>query len=218
MAIASALYAAEKRGKGIDLEVSLMSTAYAMLSYLATWNLNKGFVPARHAGSAHQTLVPVQTFPTADGYITIFCGKEKFWSELCKAFDDDALAGDPRFANFELRRQHREEVVAAVRAHFLRQPTAVWLEKLTGKVPCAPVRSLSEALADPELDQLAAIVEMDHPEFGTVRAMNSPVKFAGARESHQRGPKLGEHTVEVLTRYLEYSESQISALKDAGAI
>jgi crotonobetainyl-CoA:carnitine CoA-transferase CaiB-like acyl-CoA transferase len=218
MAISSALYAVEKRGKGMDLEVSLLSTAYAMLSYLATWNLNRGFEPERYAGSAHQTLVPVQTFPTADGYITIFCGKEKFWKELCKVFEDDALAGDPRFASFELRRQHRTDVVAAVRSHFQRQPTAVWLEKLTGKVPCAPVRSLSEALADPELDEIAAIVEMDHPDFGTVRAMNTPVRFSAEQREHRRGPRLGEHTEQILKCDLGYSESQISALKEAGVI
>ena len=83
MAIVSGLYAAQKTGQGRDVEVSLLDTAYSMLTYLAIWNLNRGFEPKRYPGSAHQTLVPVQTFRTSDGFITIFCGKEKFWQLLC---------------------------------------------------------------------------------------------------------------------------------------
>jgi crotonobetainyl-CoA:carnitine CoA-transferase CaiB-like acyl-CoA transferase len=213
MAIVSALYAAQKTGQGRDVEVSLLDTAYSMLSYLAVWNLNRGFEPQRYSGSAHQTLVPVQTFQTSNGFLTIFCGKEKFWQLLCEAFEDPALAADPRFSTFELRFQHRDFVISKVQAHFLRKTTAEWLVLLKGKVPCAAVRSLTEALADPDLETRRTIVTVEHPTFGTIRQVNTPARFSGSDRVHSRAPSLGEDTVRILRDYLGYPNEQIEALR-----
>jgi len=215
LGIVSAIYAAQQTGIGRDVEVSLMDTAYAMLTYLAAWNLNRGFEPARYKGSSHQTLVPVQTFQTSDGSITIFCGKEKFWQLLCEAFEDPMLASDERFATFEARFRNRDAVVDRVQAHFVRKTTAEWIALLTGKVPCAPVKTIAEALTDPQAD----IVEVEHPVFGTVKQMNTPVRFPDVEpRQHVRAPLLGEHTEEILRDWLRYDPEKIAHLRATGAI
>jgi len=218
MAMLSALYAAEKNGVGRNIEVSLEDTAYSMLTYLGIWNLNRGFTPKRYSGSAHQTLVRVQTFATKDGFITIFCGKERFWQELCKAFGDRGLAEDPRFATFAVRFKNREEVVKAIQTHFLKKPTVEWVALLRGKVPCAPVRSLTEALNQPGLQESGTIIEVDHPQFGTIREVNTPVRYDGHRRQHSAGPQLGGDTDFVLTEYLHYSEEKIARLRQGQVI
>lgn len=212
----AALYSARETGIGRDVEVSLLDTAYSMLTYLAIWNLNRGFTPKRHAGSAHQTLVPVQTFRTADGYITIFCGKEKFWELLCEAFEDPQLA--ERFHSFEARFGKREAVVEAVQAHFLRRTTCEWLERLSGKVPCAPVRDLGQALAGPELERSGTVVKVDHPVFGEVREVRTPVRYGPEERGHRRAPALGEDTIPILRDYLGYPDERIGLLKSQGVI
>jgi len=214
----AALYSAQRTGLGRDVEVSLLDTAYSMLTYLAIWNLNRDFEPRRYAGSSHQTLVPVQTFRTQDGFITIFCGKEKFWQELCVAFEDPNLAQDSRFASFELRFKHRDEVIAAVQQHFLRKPTREWLRVLTGKVPCAPVQSLPEALSDPELKARGTLLEVEHPVFGTVREINTPVRLPASEKTHRRAPTLGEDTERILKHHLHCSDSDLENLRRDGAI
>jgi crotonobetainyl-CoA:carnitine CoA-transferase CaiB-like acyl-CoA transferase len=218
MAIVSALYAAQKTGEGRDVEVSLFDTAYSMLTYLAIWNLNRGFEPNRYSGSAHQTLVPVQTFRTKDGFVTIFCGKEKFWQLLCDAFEDPSLASDSRFSSFELRLKNRELVIEYTQAHFLRKTTADWLQLLRGKVPCAPVRSLTEALSDPLLDERGTIISVEHPTFGTLREVNTPARFSGSTREHTRAPMLGEDTDSILADYLGYRSERIEALRQAEVI
>jgi len=218
LGIVTALHSAHKTGQGGDLEVSLLDTAYSMLSYLAVWNLNRGFEPKRYLGSAHQTLVPVQTFRTADGYITIFCGKEKFWRLLCEAFEDPELAADPRFASFEARFENRELVVEAVQRHFLRKTTSEWLEALRGNVPCAPVQSLSEALADPELERCGTLIAVDHPTFGRIKEVNTPVRFPGRRKEHRGAPALGEDTRAILKQYLHYTDERIEELRRIGCV
>jgi crotonobetainyl-CoA:carnitine CoA-transferase CaiB-like acyl-CoA transferase len=218
MAIVSALYAAQKTGQGRDVEVSLRDTAYSMLTYLAVWTLNRGFEPERYSGSAHQTLVPVQAFRTRDGFITIFCGKEKFWTLLCEAFEDSSLGSDPRFSTFELRFKNRDLVIEKIQAHLLKKTTAEWLIALRGKVPCAPVRSITEALADPELDARGTTVSVEHPTFGTIRQVNTPARFLGSSRVHSRAPFLGEDTVFVLRDYLGYPDEKIEALRQAKVI
>lgn len=218
MAIVSALYAAQKTGRGRDVEVSLLDTAYSMLTYLAIWKLNRDFEPKRYSGSAHQTLVPVQTFRTSDGFLTIFCGKEKFWQSLCEVFEDAALADDPRFSTFELRFKNRDLVIEKTQAHFLRKTTAEWLIALRGKVPCAPVRSLTEALADRDLEARGTTVSVEHPTFGIMRQVNTPARFSGSARVHSRAPSLGEDTVLVLKDYLGYPNEQIEALRQAKVI
>jgi crotonobetainyl-CoA:carnitine CoA-transferase CaiB-like acyl-CoA transferase len=218
LGIVSALYSAQKSGAGCDVELSLLDTAYSMLTYLAMWNLNREFEPKRYCGSAHQTLVPVQTFRTADGYITIFCGKEKFWQLLCEAFEDPELAGDPRFASFETRFKNRELVVEAVQKHFLRKTTREWLLALKGKVPSAPVQSLLQALSDPELLERGAVIEVDHPTFGKLREVNTPVRFTTARKEHRRAPQLGEDTLAILKEDLHYTDKRMEELRHAGIV
>jgi crotonobetainyl-CoA:carnitine CoA-transferase CaiB-like acyl-CoA transferase len=219
MAMVSALYSVQKIGAGRDIEISLRDTAYSMLTYLAVWNLNRGFEPKRFAGSSHQTLVPVQTFRTSDGYITIFCGKEKFWRLLCEAFGDPELANDPQFATFGDRFRNRESVIEKVQAHFLRRTTEQWLSVLSGYVPCAPVRTIGEALSDPEAEAAGNIVQVQHPLFGKVREVNTPVRFPGeVPRSHLPAPSLGEHTDTVLKEYLKYSDDQINNLRRNQAI
>lgn len=218
MAMLAALHAAQRTGEGRDIEVSLRDTAYSMLTYLAIWNLNRGFEPARYRGSAHQTLVPVQTCRTRDGHLTIFCGKEKFWRLLCEAFDDPALAEDPRFATFEARRRNRTQVVEAVERHFMRRTTAEWLARLEGRVPCAAVRSLSDALADPTLAAQGTIVDVEHPLFGRMRQVNTPVRMRAARETHRRAPALGEDTEAILRGDLHYPAERLAALREEGVI
>jgi len=219
MAMVSALYAVQKTGVGRDIEVSLLDTAYSMLTYLAVWNLNRGFEPRRYSGSSHQTLVPVQTFSTSDGYITIFCGKEKFWKSLCEAFGDPILAEDVHSATFADRFRNRESVVEKVQAHFERRTTAEWLSLLSGRVPCAPVRTIGEALADPEAMARGNIIEVQHPVFGKVLEVNTPVRFPGeVPRHHYRAPTLGEHTNSVLKEYLKYSDDRIDELHRTQAI
>ncbi len=76
------LFDAQRTGIGRDVDVSLLDTAVSMLSYFAIWTLNRDWTAERTRDSAHQTLVPAQNFPTRDGWIVVFCNKDKFWRDL----------------------------------------------------------------------------------------------------------------------------------------
>lgn len=190
-----------------------------MLTYPGVWHLNAGFTPTRTRHSAHPSLVPFQAFRARDAWIVVGCAKEKFWHRLAVLLDHPEWArGDHAYGSFEGRRTHRDELIPELEKLFSEQPAATWVQRLTDAgVPCGPVNSVAEALADPHTAARGLVAETSHPHFGTVRNLLSPVRTGPPAPSHRRAPLRGEHTGAVLTEILGYEESRIAGLRAEGA-
>ena len=212
------LFDAQRSGVGRDVDISLLDTAVSMLSYFAIWTLNRDWTAERTRDSAHQTIVPAQNFPTRDGWIVVFCNKDKFWRDLVDVLGASELADDPRFRGFAERFANREALLPLLRARFASRTTAEWLDRLRGRVPCAPVNDVRQALTDPQVLARDMIVEVEHPDFGPLREVRSPVRTEGEIREPRRAPRLGEHTDEILREILNYSDSTISRLRSAGVL
>ena len=210
------LWDAQRSGRGRDLDVSLLDTAVSMLSYFAIWQLNRDWEPRRVEDSGHQTLVPAQNFRTRDGWIVVFCNKEKFWESLVDVLELPALRTDSRFATFTDRLAHKAALLAILKPRFLERTTHEWLGRLQGRVPCAPVNSMREALEDAQVREREMILTVEHPVFGALREVASPIKTAGALASPAPAPRLGEHTDSVLRDILGYTPDRIAALRASG--
>jgi crotonobetainyl-CoA:carnitine CoA-transferase CaiB-like acyl-CoA transferase len=213
----AALWDAQRSGVGRDVDVSLLDTAVSMLSYLAAWSLNRDWEPARVEDSGHQAIVPAQNFPTRDGWIVVFCNKPKFWEALVEALELPEVGADPRFATFADRLANKPALVAILKSRFGERTTAEWLGRMRGRVPCAPVNTMAQALADEQVLTRGMIVEVEHPELGTIREVASPVKTEGAVTAPAPAPRLGQHTESLLTSLLGYTPARIAALRAAGA-
>lgn len=218
IAILAGLRRAEREGVGCDCDISLFETALHQLCYVATWAASAGYIPARLDDSAHPSIVPFQNFPTADGWIVVACPKERFWRALCAALGRPDLLDDERYAGFAARLEHRAELVAALTEELRRRPTAEWLASLQAQgVPCAPVNDVAAALSDPQAVARGSVVETEHPRFGTVRQVASPLRVDGAARSYTRAPTRGEHRDDVLGRVCGYDSATIGALERDGA-
>jgi crotonobetainyl-CoA:carnitine CoA-transferase CaiB-like acyl-CoA transferase len=212
------LFDAQRTGVGRDVDISLLDTAVSMLSYFAVWTLNRDWTAERTRDSAHQTLVPAQNFPTRDGWIVVFCNKDKFWRDLVETLGAPELADDARFRTFADRFANREALLPLLRARFATRTTAEWLERLRGRVPCAPVNDVRQALDDEQVRARDMIVEVAHPEFGSLKEVRSPVRTEGEIRDPQRAPRLGEHTDLILRDELGYGDSTIARLRADGVI
>ncbi len=212
------VHAARRDGTGMDCDLSLFDTALAMLTYPATWHLNGDFVPARTHHSAHPSLVPFQAFETRDAWIVVGCPKEKFWLRLVDVVGLPELADDPRFATFAERRLHADELLPTLETVFRTRTAVEWLDVLgRAGVPCSPVNSVPEALEDPQTAARGMIVETEHPRFGTVRQLRSPVRVGTAGAEYVRAPRRGEHRDQVLRDVLGYDAARIAELRTGGA-
>jgi crotonobetainyl-CoA:carnitine CoA-transferase CaiB-like acyl-CoA transferase len=217
LAILAAVHAARRDGSGADCDISLYDTAVSLLTYPAVWHLNAGFEPRRTRHSAHPSLVPFQAFEASDGWIVVGCAKEKFWVRMAEAMDRADLLGDPRFGSFEARREHADELLPILEAAFRERSCADWLALLEpAGVPCGTVNDVGGALADEHTAARGLVVETDHPRFGTVRQLASPVRVGDA-PTYRRAPRRNEDAGHVLGTVLGYDEDRRRDLEAGGA-
>jgi crotonobetainyl-CoA:carnitine CoA-transferase CaiB-like acyl-CoA transferase len=189
-----------------------------MLNYIAIWALNSDFKPQRIADSAHPTLTPAQAFATQDGYMVVFCAKEKFWKALVDVLEAPELANDPRFNSFATRFENRDALLTDLKARFLSRTTEHWLACLRGKVPCAPVNSLEEALVDEQVLARKMLMEVEHPEFGTMKQVRTAVHIPNHVDHAQPAPAMGADTDFILHSILGYDEATIKQLHEDGVV
>jgi formyl-CoA transferase len=214
-----ALLRRERTGQGGRVEVTLLESVLATLTYHAATYLLAGEVPGR-LGNRHPNLAPYETFEAADGYVVIGVGSEALWRAFCAAIGQPDLAADPRFAQNALRVSHYAELRAHL-APLVRQRTvAAWLAVLEAAgIPGGRVRSVAEALDGPQAAARGLLLEVDHPRLGRGRYVGSPVGLDGAgRGSLRPPPSLGEHTREVLRDVLGRTDADIAALARDGVV
>lgn len=217
LGLVAALLEAKTNGVGRDLDVSLLDTAVSMLTYFGSWSLNSDWQPER-TGSSHQTLVPAQNFETKDGWISIFCAKEHFWRKLAELIDLPELITDERFASFAARYDNRELLLPILSERLLQKTNSEWLALFRGIVPSGPVNSIREAFEDEQIQARGLVVDVEHPSYGTIRQVASPIATEGSNQALTPGPSLGQHTDELLTNLLSLSTAEIKRLHDSGAV
>ena len=120
--------------------------------------------------------------------------------DICRALDLDDLSADPRYATLEQQKAHRPELQEIFRDRFAGNTTAHWLERLDGvDILCAPVKTLEEALDDPQTACNRMVVDLEPTAGGPVRLVASPIEMSAAPFAVRRAPpRLGEHNDEVL--------------------
>lgn len=219
LSLMAGLHAAARDGIGMDCDVSLYDTAMAMLTYPATWHLNAGYTPQRISHSAHPSLVPFQAFEASDGWFVVGCAKEKFWQRLAEVIGHPEWATpDSKYATFSLRQQNQAELTAELEAIFATNTVEHWLSLCyPASIPCGPINDVSQALKDEHLVARNMLVTTEHPHYGTVTQVASPVRVGSELPTYRRAPQRNEHFTQVLTEVAGYDEAKIAELTAAGA-
>ena len=218
-AIVAALYVREKIGVGQKIDTSLLEAEVATLINAGSNYLIAGKVPGLW-GNAHPTIVPYQSFQTADSFLVLGAASESIWKRLCPALQRAELADDPRFANNADRVENRHELIPILSEIFTTQTTEHWVAALNrANVPCAPVQTIDQVFTAPQVLHRNMLVEVDHPTAGKVRMAGIPVKFSATPASVRLPPPLlGEHNDEVLSSWLEMKSEAIDQLKKKSVI
>jgi crotonobetainyl-CoA:carnitine CoA-transferase CaiB-like acyl-CoA transferase len=203
---------------GQRIDVSLLQSTLAVLVNQAQNALVTGAAPARR-GNAHPSIVPYETFATADGEIAVGAGSERQWARLGPAIGLPGLATEARFATNGDRVVHRDELIPILAERFAKAPSAEWLAKLDGAgIPAGPILDVPAALASPQAAALGARVPLEHPVLGPVDQVGIPFELSGTPASIRTPPPLlGEHSDEILAE-LGYDSPARVALRSAGVI
>ena len=227
--ILAALRHAEKTGEGQQVDMALLDTQVAMLANLGANYLVSGTVPGR-AGNAHQNIVPYQVFevaPTAEGskdHLILAVGNDAQYVKFCKVANIPELGVNPLFAKNRDRVKNRAQLVPILEAVMKTRAKADWLAALeAAKVPCGAINNLAEVFDDPQIQARDMVTHWQHPFRSDLQLVASPLKLSATpvRTPGQGGlppPLLGEHTDEVLRSVLNYSEAQLTELRNAQVI
>jgi glutaryl-CoA transferase len=218
-AILAALRARDITGEGQLVDISLFDSHIALLTNVAS-NYLVGGKPPRRLGNAHPNLVPYDAFSARDGWFVIGVANEKQWGVLCDVLARPDMKTDSRFATNRDRVTNRDVLVTELNQIFSGRDVNDWLADLAkAGLPCGHINSLPEVFAHPQAQAREMTLESEHASAGTVRLPGFPYKFSQTpAEIHRPPPLLGEHTKEVLTGLLGYSQEDVAALQDKGAI
>ena len=218
ISLLAGVHAARRDGVGMDCDLSLYDAAIGMLTYPGVWHMNAGFTPIRTHHSAHPSLVPFQAFEASDGWIIVGCAKEKFWQRLTEVIGKPEWASDPRFTTFADRQKNATTLLPMLEEIIRQRTVDEWLSVLyPASIPCGPINDVAQAMLEPHTIARNLIFETEHPRYGTLKNLASPVKVGNEAVVHRRAPQRNENFDEVMGGLLNYSPEKIASLSNAGA-
>ena len=208
-----ALLHREKTGRGQMVDVSLYDSMLSMQTQEASmWLMRKE--------DLNWAAMPLSgVFETKDGALVLVGAfKENPLRDICAALEIEDLSREERFSTMEGMRANRAELQGIFRKSFREATTAHWIERLEAQdLLCSPVKSLPEALEDPQTRENQMLVEIVDGR-SDLRLVGTPVHLSSAPlEVRHAPPRLGEHTDSVLQE-LGYDAARIAGLRDEGVV
>ena len=217
--IAMALLARARSGRGQLVDIGMLDSTAALLTYQAATYFATGRAPER-LGNRHPTIVPYETFDAADGEFVLAVGNDDLWRRFCRVLGLPDLAVDPRFATNRARVEYYDELNPILVERLGTRTKAEWIAALNAEgVPCGAVRDIGEVLNDPQLSAREMIQAVEHATLGTVRALGVPIKLSATPGTVRTAPPtLGQHTDQILRTDLALTDADIARLRASAVI
>ncbi|KAN0116898.1 caib/baif family protein-like protein [Hyaloscypha variabilis] len=218
--IMAAIIARGKSGRGQHIDVALSDCQVATLANLASSCLISGEKDQGRWGTAHPSIVPYRAYKTKDGDILFGGGNDRLFGIICDRLGHPEWKTSPKFAINTSRVANRVELDTLIEAITQTKTTSEWLEVFEGSgLPYSAVNDIQGTLNHEHVLARGMVKEMEHEWCGSIKMVNTPVKYSESRPSIRSvPPMLGQHTDEILREVLGLSGSEIEKLKAEGAV
>ena len=218
--INAALYQREKTGVGQLIDVSMLDCQVAILeNALARFQVD-GTSPTP-IGNRHPTVSPFQAFMAKDEYFVLPIGNDKLWMKLCDVLGKEDWAADARFTTNAGRNNNMDVLIPMLEKLLLTKTASEWIELIgSAGIPCGPINTIEKVMNDMQVHARNMIVEVEDEKAGIIKIAGNPIKMSSIPEENTRNPmpKLGEHTSNILKKFLSFDEEKIQQLKKDGVI
>ena len=205
-------------GEGQHVETSLLRASVSFVSENAARFFENGHVPRR---KHRTTTAGVFAFEDRDGlpFVLHMSSPDKFWLGLFDVVGKPEWAQDARLNNRKGRVENYDFLVEQLTPIFRSGRRDEWLKRLIEKdVPAAPINTLDEVFADPQVKTYGFPIEVEHPKMGKVKLVGNAVDMSRTPPSIDSPPPvLGEHTDEILNS-LGYDAAALASLRNKGVI
>jgi crotonobetainyl-CoA:carnitine CoA-transferase CaiB-like acyl-CoA transferase len=194
-----ALLERERTGEGQHVDIALFDSLMSAMTLPVGILLATGHGPSR-MGNDHPSIAPYETLNARGGLIIVAAGNARLWTQLCVALDAEHLQRDPRFATNDDRLRNRAALKVELETLFQQWPFDELIHRLEShSVPCGRVRSIAEAMEDPQLRARDMVIAIEHPDLGTIKNLGNPIKLSRhPRLPRLPPPRLGQHTEEIM--------------------
>ena len=194
-----ALYDRQRTGLGQHVDIALFDSMLSVMRLPLGILQATGSAPGR-IGNDHPSIAPYETLNLRDGKIIVAVGNPRLWRQFCDAIERPDLMTDARFATNADRVANRVALKVDLESAFDRFTLDELIERLEAyKVPCGRVKTIAEAIADPQVAARNMLPTLFLKGFGEVATLGTPVKLSRTpAEVSLAPPGLGEHTDEVL--------------------
>jgi len=198
MSICAVLRRVQAGGEGGHIDISMQGAVLAVSALQTSEYFGKGEDPKK-LGSAHPRNAPYQAFRAKDGWFAMAAGTQSLWLAAAKAAGRPELGDDPRFANTSLRAANQDALRELLEEAFSTRTVEQMLDAFRAAgVPCAPINSTSQALADVQVEHMGWVQKLTLPNGIETRTFASPVRIDGSSLPITRPPPaLGQHGAEV---------------------
>ena len=211
-AINAALYARRDTGKGQQIDLALYDTALVSLGNMGSYYLIGGEQP-RRAGNGHFASAPNSSFETSNGKIYMAVANQKLFADTAKALGHPEWVTDPRFDTVANRVANKPELTRLMEEVLTTDTKENWAQKLR-HLPAGPIRTMKEALDEPEVKRRGMLKTYKHNKVGDVPLIGSNFHFSDTPVDDTRPPPaLGEHTDQVLKELAGLGAAEIAALR-----
>jgi crotonobetainyl-CoA:carnitine CoA-transferase CaiB-like acyl-CoA transferase len=207
-------------GQGQFVDVALYESIFSFMESMLPEFDRTGFIRER-TGSTLPGITPSNTYLCKDGkYVVIGANGDGIFKRLMVAIGHPQYADDPRFQNNATRSEHAE---------FLDSIIEEWTKNLTlsealhaldeAKVPSGSIYSIEDIVADPHYQARGMIREVEIEGIGKLKVPGIVPKLSETPgDIEWVGPRLGEHTEEILSKTLKWSREKIEVLKEKGVV
>lgn len=200
-AVAALLRRVSEGGEGGHIDASMLGCSLAIAALQTSEYFGNNRDPVK-LGSAHPRAAPYQAFRAKDGYFAMAAGNDKLWRSVCEVIQRDDLLTDERFAANALRAKNQADLKDLLEAEFARYESRDLLARFAqAGVPCTPINTYSQALADPQVQHMQWVQDVTLPGGARTRTFASPLRISGKGVPITRNPPaLGEHNEEVFSQ------------------
>jgi crotonobetainyl-CoA:carnitine CoA-transferase CaiB-like acyl-CoA transferase len=214
--IAFALFARERTGRGQHVDIAMLDSVAALLSYQAAIYFATGSAPGR-MGNRHPTIVPYETFAASDGDFVLAVGNDQQWRTFCGV---SCIEPVEQFATNRQRVTQYADLHPQIAERLRAHPRHYWITRLKAAgVPCGSVRDLHEVFADPQLAARDMVATLEHVTIGALRLLGVPIKLSDTPGAVRSAPPtLGQHTDAVLDHDLGMTRDLVDRLRARGIV
>jgi crotonobetainyl-CoA:carnitine CoA-transferase CaiB-like acyl-CoA transferase len=220
VAVLAALHQRERTGCGQRIDMSMLDGQITFLENAFARYFATGRAPGP-MGTRHPALTPFQAFPASDGYIAVALlhDNPEEWRRFTGIVGRPQLAQDARFKDGSSRTADADSLIPILEEAFRTKTAGEWLRLLSeAGIPCGPVQGIAEAARDPQVEHRGMLVDIPHGE-GRFTVANTPFRMSDAKTGPAGpAPRLGEHTEDVLTHWLDIPPARLEQLQSAGVL